>query len=555
MSWHHKPYSTDYISPGGLSSYTAPPFGLGFHGALYIRESPDYEGTLFFTDPFTTILNGVTYNSWTCKPLSCGSGTMEWVRYRSPDWEMSLHQTDGDNITHSVRLPDDVMYPTLYRCESPDGFVMLRTTSFFNDYPGIYFLPIAALTSAPALGDGNLPTMELKQLIVTLEDIQNCSGATLVGDIYYFMEPTGSDYPGGEGPAVLFSSYDLGTDTYTEGSEMPALWYRGLTYVSETLESPTSLFITSTPFGIGDGLTRLYSYDPVGNTLSLLLKGQYLFSHTSYYGLSVRTTAVGSFPLTLDISPAQLVLFEDSVGEVSFLSLSDNSSPDPAPKYVWVQCFDVDYDLISVTADFSTDAGMNWSAATTNPAYPLTDLPSNPTGTECSTVNWRSDLDVITRPADALFRLTLTAPDDSVGLTFQIAYSFEGEGPTPPPTPPADPTAEDKISAASLESPLEIAEALCSSGVTVGSEATLVLSGSGLLVKDSYGDTRISAVMLKSAKVTQVFDSSRFIISLSDGVEYLNIKATLSVPGVYDVYLLDRDGSRIALFPAAIEVV
>ena len=123
------------------------------------------------------------------------------------------------------------------------------------------------------------------------------------------------------------------------------------------------------------------------------------------------------------------------------------------------------------------------------------------------------------------------------------------------PTPPSDPTLLDKISAASLASPLRIHRVSVAGGLALSDvEVDLVISGIGFSVLDVYGNPRVRALLFRNEQASQVFDHHRFQLSTFSGVDYLGLRATFSIPGTYTLYLLDKDGALIASEPGAILV-
>ena len=137
---------------------------------------------------------------------------------------------------------------------------------------------------------------------------------------------------------------------------------------------------------------------------------------------------------------------------------------------------------------------------------------------------------------------------DSAGVTAQVNIVL-----VPIEIPPTN-VLEDKINAASMASPLVVEEASAGSRAEPNKELDLVLVGLGFRVADDFGNPRVQAVLIKSDKATQAFDHTRFTLTASGEQDILNLRMVVPTPGTYDVFLLDREGARIAVFPAGLKV-
>lgn len=547
MPWHIK-WNEDGIprwGGGGLISDPAPAFGQG--ESLYKREAPEYEGTLYFIDPGTGIAGG-PIDPWTVvKPLSYSVGSMEWIRLDETSLEITLHQTDGAVITHSTLLPKRIAPASMYRCTSPEGFVFIVWDTFESTaIPGVYFIALTELTGDPALGDGNQP---VTTCLHTLMGTKQFYGSVLVGDVYYFLEHDGGYYPSGN-PQLLFSNVNLTSGAYTAGGALPDGLYQGLTY------NGTTFYVFSPSYG-DHNLGALFSYDSALNTLTLLVESC-ISCGTQEGGLIVRTGVVGAYPLTFDLlgyfMPQPTPQFEESVGQPVSIEVLGETPEGFLGTFVHLRIIDPEYDMVSVTVDFSLD-GVTWFPATVYD--PVNYLPSSPTGADTFWV-WDSDTDVPVRPDTADLRVTVVTPADSAGLTFTGSFSLESSGEEGgAPQPPPNPAEEDKINAASLEeTPIAFEEASGGSELRAGQEVDVVLAGKGFTALNEFGDPRVRAVMLQNDVIQQVFDYTRFVLVEGEEQDFLNLKRiVIAAPGVYDVYLLDKDGARIGVIPQAIEAI
>jgi hypothetical protein len=467
---------------------------------------------------------------------------MDWTRADGGE-ERTLHRTDGSAILNSVLLPRGVIGATLVRNRVPDGFAFI-VSSNQEVATGVYFMVLSQLTGAPALGSGTLPTTTLKRAFTGNPSFG--PGAVLVGDTYHYLEPTGGVYPAGS-PAVKFSSYDLGSDTFTQGPVMPACTYQGLCRVASTQESGTPLFLIVS--GGGEGVAAgIYSYDTTLNTLTLLVKSNFVAADLKA-GLFIYTGVVGAFPLRLRTvpSPAEIssiVELENSNGTPSSVTITSHLVQAQPPKVlINFQVTDADYDLVNLHGEFSINGGTSWNPATLEGGN-LTEFQSLPDGAPFLRF-WDSSTDVPVSQT-TLFRLVLDAPADSVGVTSNvITVGLVQTVPVP------RNEIVDKVNSTNLAKPLAIQEASGGTEVPVNREVTLVILGTGLTVKDEFGDPRVRAVALRGTKSLQVFDFSRFTLVSSPEGDVLNLRVTISEAETYSVLLLDKDGSLIAVLPAA----
>ena len=559
MPWHFIPNNIDVFFPGGDPTAGNPPFGNEL-GELYTRSALGVP-SLFFTDPGSQVVGGpdtpgfgISY----VRPVAAGA-TMEWVRGTIGELRVTLHQTDGVSITHSVLLPRGTTPGSVYRNAVPDEFVFIVTTAE-DVTPGVYTMAATELTGAPALGDGLLPTVTLRQAFSGQASV----GTVLVGDEYFFLEHNGLYHPSGQ-PQWLFSKYDVGSGVYTVGLfVMPDECYQGLNYILDTAEIATPVFLVFCPESVNDGFGTLYVYDDGLNTLTVLVRTQ----------IGIFAYAQGEL-LTLHGNVGALdrkqILFSPFGGAQPF-AVNNAGTPTSAAvtdvtpagyltsTHLLLSLTDVDWDLVDLVTEYSTTGiGGPWLTAILLSSQE-TDLQADPTGSNPYFLDWDSVTDVPLRPATVHVRVRLTAPTDSVGVTstpLEIMLPDLGGGGGAPP-PPDDPSDEDRINAANLEDPLETSEVLSDTGVEVGKEVDIVLKGKGFTAEDDFGDPRVRAVLLKNSSTgaTQVFDFSRFRLgTLEDGeTDILNLRVTIQNPGTYDVYLLDKDGTRIARFLGAVEV-
>lgn len=552
MPWHARPSAASAEVPGGeigdpYPAFSRSPLPGPWAGTLYRRNSPGYAGTLYFTDPFTQILNGNAYSQWRVRPVSYDliPSRMEWTRCYTT-FEESLHQTDGLSILHSVLLPSGVVGANLARCRVPDGFVFAVDTDG-DVVAGIYFMPIAQLTGAPALGNGNQPTVVQKHVFVN----QNgCRGGVLVGDTYYFIEPMAGFYPGNE-PKYRFSNYDLGSSTYTAGLEMPAGRYYGISYVTATQEIATPRFLVL--MANGEGLQQgLYIYDAGLNTITLAVRAPNIFVGYGS-GLGLATEASVNFPLVLHQIdsfgfPYGSVTIENANGIATTLTgFAGELLVGTSFASLTCHVIDPDYDYVTWHLEWSDDAGFSWNPATliSGPDYP--EAPSQPVpGFEVGFI-W--DTAEAAPAAEVDLRFVLDTPAwDSAGVFAQIHLVI-----IPTIVPPVN-VLTDKLNAANLEFPLIVEEASAGTVSEAGKEMDLVLVGKGFRVLDEMGDPRVRAVFIKSVKASQVFDYTRFRLVSAGEQDILNLRLVVPTAGTYDIFLLDRDGARIAAFPAGLKV-
>ena len=409
---------------------------------------------------------------------------------------------------------------------------------------GVYFLAIADLTGAPALGDGNQPTVVQKHVFVN----QNgCRGGIVVGDVYYFLEPMDGFYPDG-GPKFRFSSYDLGSSTYTQGLEMPAGRYYGLSRAPSTQEVGTPVFLVL--LDQGESLQRgLYIYDEVLNTVSLQVRTPTGFVGYGV-GLALSTEASVNFPLTLypiesSSFPTGSTTLENSNGTPTTLVSFTGQLVTMSTQVIFsIRIVDPDYNFVTWHADWSDDSGFSWNPATVfGPDFP--ESQSLPSPGWAASFQWDSTAAAPAAAVDVRFVID-TPAWDSAGVTAQVNIVL-----VPIEIPPTN-VLEDKINAASMASPLVVEEASAGSRAEPNKELDLVLVGRGFRVADDFGNPRVQAVLIKSDKATQAFDHTRFTLTASGEQDILNLRMVVPTPGTYDVFLLDRVGARIGVFPAGL---
>lgn len=209
-------------------------------------------------------------------------------------------------------------------------------------------------------------------------------------------------------------------------------------------------------------------------------------------------------------------------------------------------------DLVNINVEFNPlESGGTWYPAMLQSGTSVSGLASNTAGITHS-LWWQpqEQTQLPTLPATVRVRASITSPGDSVGQNVIWTIPLIGRqnlGPRP-----------RNEFLENLDPKIQIKTVLPKAGlrkrVTI---PQIVLQGFDFLVEDSVGESKIRGLAVRSDRALQIFSPPRLkIIETAPGVsELINVTGVdVSLPGTYDVLLLDKDRYVVAKKLAALTV-